>query len=117
MIDKLKKDERGGDEYKYIDEKGCSHRSKKEYLQSIVLGFCGCGSPDDVMLYVRDYLVKQQGNEWGNYEDIPYMFLAYWASHNGFTEHGTTVRCSWLTDKGEELLADINWCVENEKEE
>lgn len=47
--------------------------------------------------------------------NVPYMFLCYWSNHEGLSEHGTTVRCSWLTDKGRELLNDINWCLENEK--
>ena len=43
---------------------------------------------------------------------MPYMFLCYWSNHEGLSEHGTTIRCSWLTDKGRELLNDINWCLE-----
>ena len=48
---------------------------------------------------------------------MPYMFLCYWSYHEGLSEHGTTARCSWLTDKGRELLNDINWCLENEKDD
>jgi hypothetical protein len=114
MIEQLKKQDES--EYPYLDEDGCSHRTKKEYLQTCVLNFCGCGDPDAVMIYVRDFLVKLNKQEWSDYEDIPYMFLVYWADQNGFAEHGTTARCSWLTDKGEELLADIEWCLENEKD-
>ena len=115
MIEKLKLDGPPDSEYRYKDADGCSYKSKSEYLQSEILGFCGCGDPNTVMLYVRDYLISLSKNEYGDYSDIPYMFLAYWADHNGFTEHGTTVRCSWLTERGQELLADINWCLENEK--
>jgi hypothetical protein len=115
MIDKLKKDGEG--EFPYTDEKGVSYRSKKEYLQFEVLHFCGCGDPDSVMVYVKEFLQKLDNQEWGDYEDIPYMFLVYWADHNGFSEHGTTARCSWLSEKGKELLADIEWCLENEKDE
>ncbi len=115
MIDKLKKVDNS--EYPYLDDNGVSHKSKKDYLQTEILGFCGCGDPDSVMAYVGDFLTKLNTNEWGNYEDMPYMFLVYWAYHNGFSEHGTTARCSWLTDKGKELLSDINWCLENEKED
>jgi hypothetical protein len=112
MIEKLKPQD--DSEFEWIDEEGCSYKSKSEYLQTEVLGFCGCGSPDDVMGYVGSYLDDLVNNRFGDYEDIPYMFLAYWADHNGYTEHGSTVRCSWLTDKGKELLADINWCIKNE---
>lgn len=114
MIEKLKIDGPDGSSFKYIDEDGCSWDSKKSYLQIKILGFCGCGNGDEVMKYVRDFLLSVQENRFGSYEDIPYMFISYWADHNEYTEHGTTVRCSWLTDKGKELLDDINWCIENE---
>lgn len=112
MIEKLK--ETGDKDYPFIDEGGCSWQSKKNYLQTEVLGFCGCGDPDDIMLYVKEFLEKLERQDWGKYEDRPYMFLIYWADHNGFTEHGTTARCSWLTDKGKELLNDINICITEE---
>lgn len=112
MIEKLIKVD--DSDFPYIDEESVAHRSKKEYLQTEILHFCGCGDGDAVMVYVKEFLEKQKTQAWGNYEDLPYMFLAYWADHEGFTEHGTTVRCSWLTERGEELLNDINWCLENE---
>lgn len=115
MIEKLKKVDDSC--FPYLDEDGVSHRSKKGYLQTNILHFCGCGDPDSVMVYVKDFLKRLDEQKWGEYEDIPYMFLVYWADHNGFAEHGTTARCSWLTEKGQELLADIEWCLENEKEE
>lgn len=114
MIDKLKKVD--DSECPYLDDEGVSHRSKKEYLQISVLGFCGCGDGDAVMVYVKEFLEKLDRQDWGEYEDMPYMFLCYWADDKGFTEHGTTVRCSWLTDLGKELLNDINWCLENESD-
>ena len=104
-------------EYPYVDENGVSYQSKKGYLQTKVLHFCGCGDPDAVMIYIRDFLQKLDKQEWGDYEDMPYMFLCYWSDHEGLSEHGTTARCSWLTDKGKELLNDINWCLENEKDD
>lgn len=113
MIEKLKK--QNDTDFPYLCEDGISHASKKDYLQTTILGFCGCGDPDAVMTYVGDFLKKLDNQKWGEYEDMPYMFLVYWADHNGFSEHGTTARCSWLTDKGKELMADIEWCLENEK--
>jgi len=114
MIEKLKIQDNDGKDCQYLDEGGCSWESKSQYIQIEVLGFCGCGNPSDVMAYVGDYLQSVENDKFGSYEDMPYMFLAYWADHNGYTEHGTTVRCCWLTDKGKELLADINWCLEHE---
>lgn len=120
MIEKLKdqdiyaEDYQYAENYPYIDDDGCVYKYKKEYLQIKILGFCGCGNPDEVMVYVRDFLVKLEKQEWSDYEDMPYMFLIYWADDKGFTEHGSTARCSWLTEKGKELLKDIEWCLENE---
>jgi hypothetical protein len=112
MIDKLIPDDAG--EWKYLDGNGCSYRSKSEYLQTEVLGFCGCGNPDEVMKYVYNLLITIKNGESGSYEDMPYMFFVYWANENNFLEHGTTARCSWLTDLGHELLSDIEWCLKNE---
>ena len=119
MIEKLKYvgDESGRDVCNYEDENGVAYDSKKEYLQITLLGFCGCGNPDDVMVYVRDMLRQLLVKKWGDYEDMPYMFFVYWANNKGFAEHGISARCSWLTEKGIELLSDIEWCLENEKDE
>ena len=115
MIEKLIKEDNSSDPY--IDEDGISYSTRKEYLQSKFLHFCGCGDPDAVMTYIRDFLQKLDKQDWGNYEDMPYMFLCYWSDHEGLSDHGTTPRCSWLTEKGKELLNDINWCLENEKDD
>ena len=95
----------------FESEDGCHWANEKDYLQMEVLGFCGCGDPDDAMLYVKEFLEKLEKEDWGGYEDRPYMFLVYWANHNGFAEHGITARCSWLTDEGKELLGHITACT------
>ena len=113
MIEKLNQEEDGV----WTDEHGHAYSTKKEYLQTELLGLCGCGDPYIMMIYIRDYLSRLDENRWLKYEDLAYMFFVYWANDKEFAEHGTTVRCSWLTKKGKELLADINWCIVNEKEE
>jgi len=110
MLEKLK-EENGG----YVDDDdGCFWETPAEYLQLRVLGFCGCGNPEEVMVYVKEMLEKLEAKEWGAYEDMAYMFFIYWANDKDFAEHGTTARCSWLTDKGHELLNDIKTCVQEE---
>lgn len=42
------------------------------------------------------------------------MFFVYWADRKQLTDHGTSIRCSWLTELGEEILNDMTWCIENE---
>jgi hypothetical protein len=117
MIEKLKQLEDGT----FEDDGGCNWDSRAEYLFMGVLPSCGCGTPSDIGRYVRGMLLKHVGypstkfvlgegrKEWNEngYEDFPLMFFLSWATQEGYIEHGTTVRCSWLTSKGEELLRDL----------
>lgn len=126
MIEKLKKDD--SIYYPYKDENGVSYESNTQYIQIEVLGFCGCGNPDSAMKYVRDALLLVSKkyeigySEWKLRVDklFPILgseyFMWYFLDNKGFTEHGGSVP-GWITDKGEELLRDIAWCLENEKEE
>ena len=79
----------------------------KEHIQIEVLGLCGCGNPDDITIWIGEMLKKLDSQNWGEYSDMPYMFFVYWANDKNFAEHGTTVRCSWLTESGKKLLNDI----------
>jgi len=88
--------------------------SKLLYIHTETIGFCGCGNPEEMMGYIKTMLEKLDSKDWGNYEDKPYMFFVYWADKNGFTDHGTTVRCSWLTEKGKELLNNIKLYLQKE---
>lgn len=126
MIEKLKKD--NSKYYPYKDEDGVSYESNTQYIQTKVLEFCGCGDPDLAMKYTRDALLlvskrfKIEYSEWELEESKLFpisgseYFMWYFLDNKGFTEHGGSVP-GWITDKGEELLRDIAWCLENEKEE
>jgi hypothetical protein len=116
VIEKLKQD---GDVW--IDTDGVSWSSPVNYLCVGVLPSCGCGNPESIAVYVRDMLrkhVKQTGSEgyscWNEtkYEDLPVMFFLSWADREGYIEHGSTIRCSWMTPKGDELLRDIDSLIE-----
>lgn len=120
MIEKLKKVD--DSEYPYMDDDGVHYQSKKSYLQS-ELGFCGCGDPDAAMVFVRNTLkLIGERKEWGEgvEKEIPnegaYYFVLYMLDHKGLTEHGGSVGGSWLSSKGDEVLKDIEWCIENEKD-
>lgn len=113
MIELLNKQPDGS----FVDENGTTWDCELDYLLTGVLGFCGCGSPEDVGEYVRAMLlrhVKQTDSEnfscWErtSYEDMPTMFFLYWADDNGYIEHGSTIRCSWMTPKGDSLLRDLS---------
>lgn len=86
------------------------YSSRESYLCSEILPSCGCGDPLSIGYYVKTMIESYVGQEnWDkvNYDDLPTMFFLSWADRQGFTEHGTTIRCSWLTEKGEMLLRDL----------
>jgi hypothetical protein len=102
----------------------CSYEYADQLLGNM-LGFCGCGNPDEALGYVREALQlidnrkqlvwkdKMTYEQWAADVDklFPVVgsdyFMWYFLDHKGFTEHGSSVP-GWLTTKGEELLADLN---------
>jgi hypothetical protein len=104
LLDKLKKDDKLEG---WLSPDEIYYENRESYIEQEILGFCGCGNPEDIRNYVKDMLIKLVNKEWGDYEDYPYMFFVYWANDKGFAEHGTTARCSWLTKLGKELLSDL----------
>lgn len=95
----------------YIDDNGVSWDTKFNYLSINILGLCGCGNPYDITEYILKYLLRLSDKRWGEYEDLNYMFFCYWANKMDFAEHGTSIRCSCLTEKGEQLIKDIHECL------
>ena len=95
----------------FVDKNGVHWDTIEDYICIEYLDTCGCGSPAENATYIRDMLQRNVGKDsWNHvkYDNFPVMFFLYWADHKGFIEHGTTVRCSWLTDKGKELLKILN---------
>lgn len=112
MIEKLVPNDHGG----FTSPDGCYWETKKDYLLIGVLPSCGCGDPESIGKYVKDMLlshVHQTNSDdyscWDRtkYDDLPVMFFLSWASREGYTEHGTSIRCSWMTDLGNQLLKDL----------
>ncbi len=50
-IDKYKKPDGS-----YEDPEGCYHEDAESFLQTYVLGFCGCGCPEESLGHIRDVL-------------------------------------------------------------
>lgn len=114
MIDKLIPCRDGLDGFK--SPAGVFYEKKSDYLLTSILPFCGCGDPESLGRYVKEMLlkhVKQTNSDsylcWDvtQYDDLPVMFFLSWADREGYIEHGTTIRCSWMTEKGDELLKDL----------
>ncbi len=97
-----------------------------DYLALEVCNFCSCGDPVSVLFYIRDMLLRHCKHPetddiscWQvtQYEDLDVMFFLYWADHKGFTEHGTTIRCSWIDEKGIALLKSLQLALEEYEKE
>ena len=98
-----------------------------DYIQTKVLGFCNCGEPEENIAFLGKILkdidtlstVKWEDYEEWNKKSLELFgneqsryFIWYYLHKEGFTEHGGSVP-GWLTDKGKELLKDIESCLEN----
>ena len=107
-IDKYRTDDGG-----YEDEDGVYSKTAREFLLESVLGWCGCGRPDDALLFVRDALWRIDGHIPLELDTGPAYFVYYVLDEKGLTEHGVGVP-GWLTDKGRKLLEDLNEWAEQE---
>lgn len=102
------------------------------FIQRGILKFCGCGMPGSNLAYIRDRMraLKKRHDEnqfafeklhgynadrWQKNTDAIYAlfpdqqsayFFFYWMDSVGLEEHGGSVP-GWLTDKGVELLEDL----------
>ena len=81
---------------------------------------CGCGNPELFYVAILQILQRfEDGPEWNRelgrmnddpeklnfsyeeFEENPFLFATIQLLDNGgYIEHGTTIRCSWLTDEG-----------------
>ena len=110
------------------DEEGCYWKSRLEYMCIHVLHTCGCGDPSAIARYVLMMLERHTYDvtnsdsfktvcKNNSYDDLPLMFFLSWADHEGYTEHGTTMRLPWRTEKGEELMRDLYEALKEDVEE
>lgn len=83
-----------------------------EALVSTELGWCGCGSPEEVDRMMLAYLEARAEEDWpkphpeGVSEDAEQL-LSYIADALGWTEHGGSVGGAWLTDDGKTARANL----------
>lgn len=93
------------------------------------LGFCGCGDPGIAAERLRDILTKiarkdiepvPYGSEVGVDEQSDpglYWLLWYWIDEKEWIEHGTNVRGSWITPKGERAIRILDAMIRIEAAE
>lgn len=97
------------------------------------LKFCGCGRPQDTMLFIKDFLnviydkfesklnydeyqnrlkeVFQFQNIENHFTDTQYgifQFVAYYLDEIGIIEHGGGIGGAWLSDVGKQLRDLLN---------
>lgn len=103
----------------YVCEDGCYHEDATDYYQVKEFGFCGCYMPTENLKLIRDGLnhlktrseyeyeeqIKRAVEIFGN--ESSYAFFLYWVDKEELTEHGGSVWGSWLSEKGEQTLQDL----------
>ena len=128
---------RNEDGISYTDESGCYHESAKDYYMHEVFKFCGCGCPEDALDYIYKCLkLLTLGNDWINNKEShcdywkryraecdkvfnsegAEYFMWYWLDNMELTEHGGSVP-GWLTEKGKEVLSDLEEILKASPEE
>jgi hypothetical protein len=126
------------DKYKtedgYVDANGTGYDSAVHYFAIGTLGFCGCGMPEQALDHIRgalQLLADLEDKVWKgalpmddwNVQVCALLptygaryFMWYFLDNKELTEHGGSVP-GWLTDKGRELLSDLNELAEASWEE
>jgi len=130
-IDKYKTGDMCMDEPEYKDEDGVSYPGAEDFLQTKILGFCGCGYGFRNIKYVGKILRhihnlkekvwtdkisygewEKEGEKIGSDEAL--YFAYYYLNEIDLLEHGGSVP-GWLTSKGIEFMEDAEEIEEIEE--
>lgn len=89
----------------YTDPTGTTWDSYEQYVTIGLCGLCGCGRNSikaDIIAVLRDteQLVEVPDTEY-------YELMLHLLDDKELVEHGTSVRGSWLTDRGKEIQAEL----------
>lgn len=82
------------------------------------LKFCGCGCPEEVQQYIASILrahKERSDSSWAknnireaiNKPEMAELFILYTLDAMDLLEHGGSVGGSWLTKKGEQMMAEF----------
>lgn len=112
---------------KYYDEKEkgwigldeCLYKSEKDFLLEYILWACDCSDYLSSFKLIRDTLNHfdnslEKGTDWkdlvsnvfNGVEGAAYLVCSI--INDDFIEHGISIRTSWTTEDGKELLKDLN---------
>lgn len=100
-------------EHEYIDEEGASYHHYREYVLTKLLGMCGCYDTqigDDIVAILEclngrgaPYSQFVLGHD-RSYEDQYTELILHMLDHAGLTDHGSSVRSSWIASRGQEVF-------------
>jgi hypothetical protein len=122
---------------------GCCYESPEDAFHTGVLGFCGCGNPEQIVALFQAFLALLR-SQWAETRaddptrldltperqamyrrhreerdalfanDTLGLVVAYEADRVGLTEHGGAIGGEWLTDAGELWLDLLSVSVQEE---
>lgn len=101
----------------YADPNGRYNETKVDLVQCGLLGFCGCGIPEESLEFMeRAMSLLGTKDIWKHANDVfgssgAAYFFFYWLDKEGYSEHGCALP-GWLTEKGKILLADIREAID-----
>lgn len=89
-----------------------------------LLGFCGCGMPEEALAVTGDILaffethlertprpyeevLRERAAAFRTSDEAAQFFMAYYLDSKDLMEHGSGIMNGWLTDLGKGVLADI----------
>ena len=98
---------------------GCEHDSLESAVWVGVFGFCSCGNPEYDMrriLRIMQILIDRSLEGFAELcdEHNCNQIYLYWLDKEDFTEHGSSIYGSWLTDKGKALYSALWDILETE---
>lgn len=87
-----------------------TYSSRAEFLWDRI-GGCGCGHSDTfadlVLAVLREAEAEFDDRTFRVADDQRMQILAHWLTSLGYLEHGTSVDYNWLTEKGKQLLREM----------
>lgn len=110
-------------EYEYKAPDGCTYEDLNSAIWVGIFGFCGCGDPDYQLEKIYQVLKMLNLGESNKnaykpfYSTNEYDIYLYLLDKYEFTEHGSIINCSWLTEKGTALLYVLRHILEHDKED